>query len=708
VSGATTKISSACTDSGYGTIYLESNGFATAERLEISGGTVENTAAGANAIAVYNNSNGAVTISGGTIKTAGTYAVYITKPNSMLTLDGNPSPTITGRIRPSAAGKLTAANGFTPGSKTYTLEYLSYAAGNIAVARGANYLSNFTVPGQALVVNGVNLVIADPNAPYIITLNGTDYTATKNGVTIATEFFYPNGIHKIIDFIQTDATGRNPTIQFGDLTNVLEVISLGGALSFNNTNGTWGTITLTGKITAGDDNTIVIADNVSVITTADIANTKTKTAVYHNSTGTLSISGGTVSAKTGYAVNSSNTGKITISGATTKVTSDNSTIALNSSKLEIQGGTVSATNGTAVSGNATISGGTVSATTGTAVSGTVTISGGTVSATTGTAVSGNATISGGTVSVTTGTAVNGTNNTTINISGNANISATQGGTAVKTTPSAYGSSTVNITGGTISTTGVNDGAYGTAVYTDATSTSGNTGTIKISGGTISTENGTAVYIGRSGEATISGGTVKATYGKAVNIGYSGKLTVSGTANITSTNWDNSTGGTITASGPYANITIQGGTVENTYTNGNAIFISSGNNQPLNISSGTVKATSGKAIYNNGNEAVINITGGTVLATTGIAIFNGSLGGKITISGATTKVTSANVSTSSAGRGTIYLESTSTTGNNYWLQIDSGTVENTGTNGYAIYNNSGVASRVLIKSAAVITGQKYGA
>ncbi|MDR2576303.1 MAG: bacterial Ig-like domain-containing protein [Treponema sp.] len=59
VSG-TAKITSANTNATQGTIYLRDNGTATAERLEITGGTVENTAA--DGWAIYNNSTGAVNI----------------------------------------------------------------------------------------------------------------------------------------------------------------------------------------------------------------------------------------------------------------------------------------------------------------------------------------------------------------------------------------------------------------------------------------------------------------------------------------------------------------------------------------------------------------------------------------------------------------------------------------------------------------------
>ena len=55
------EVTSGNKDAAFGTVYLFDNGTATADRLVISGGTVENTASGGNAI--YNNSKGGVKIS---------------------------------------------------------------------------------------------------------------------------------------------------------------------------------------------------------------------------------------------------------------------------------------------------------------------------------------------------------------------------------------------------------------------------------------------------------------------------------------------------------------------------------------------------------------------------------------------------------------------------------------------------------------------
>jgi len=75
VSG-TAKVTSANVTSSSGTIVIANYGTATEARLEITGGMVENTAANANARAIYNNSTGAVSISGGMVSAKQGYAVY--------------------------------------------------------------------------------------------------------------------------------------------------------------------------------------------------------------------------------------------------------------------------------------------------------------------------------------------------------------------------------------------------------------------------------------------------------------------------------------------------------------------------------------------------------------------------------------------------------------------------------------------------------
>jgi len=79
---------------------------------------------------------------------------------------------------------------------------------------------------------------------------------------------------------------------------------------------------------------------------------------------------------------------------------------------------------------------------------------------------------------------------------------------------------------------------------------------------------------------------------------------------------------------------------------------------------------------------VNISGGTVSATTGFAVYN-HYTGKVTVSG-DAKVTSANVTST---QGSIYLgnDASGATETDVWLEITGGTVENTAS-GNAVYNS----------------------
>jgi uncharacterized protein YjdB len=248
-----------------------------------------------------------------------------------------------------------------------------------AVSAGTATITVSTIDGgkKATCVVTVTSGGGGENGTYIITGSGTSFTATNGGATIGS-----GAIQDVINAIRTHATGKNPTIQFGN-GNVLDIGT--STASFNNTGGTWGLVTLTGKITSSNSSassvgTIHIGNSVSVTSTADIANrTENGYAIYNNSPGAVNITGGTVSATTGVAVYNNSTGKITVSG-TAKVTSantdgllgtiylaDNGTATAIATRLEITGGTVENTSTgsgytvhNASSGAVSISGGTVS------------------------------------------------------------------------------------------------------------------------------------------------------------------------------------------------------------------------------------------------------------------------------------------------------------------------------------------------------------
>jgi hypothetical protein len=168
--------------------------------------------------------------------------------------------------------------------------------------------------------------------------------------------------------------------------------------------GTWGTVTLKGKITSAitttSSGTVVIGGAINVINQAEITNTTAGNAIYFNSTGSLTVNSGTVrNTSTGHAVYNAAAGTVTLSSGTVSAGSGAGSAVYNGSTglITVSGATVSSasTSGTiylAGSGSGTaerlrISGGTVSNTASNrqpvynASTGKITVTGGTITAT---------------------------------------------------------------------------------------------------------------------------------------------------------------------------------------------------------------------------------------------------------------------------------------------------------------------------------------
>jgi hypothetical protein len=608
VSG-TARVTSATATQG--TIVITDNGTATAVRLEISGGAIENTADDGNA--VYNASATGVTLDG--------------------------SPTVTGKISVRMTGTVSVASGFNPGAKMYTLSFTGITT-NIAVAGGAGCLTNFTLATAvfngvtvSLVVSGADLVFATANG-YGVAQSGTTYTITKEtGIMPA--------VQVAIDSIKTQSGGGACTVQFGNGTDALDIG--GGSVTPITFDGTgWaGLITLTGKLTStGTGNIIQLTNGASIDSKADITySTEGGNLICNNGTGTATVSGGTVSVtKTGgtetiYAMYNMSNGTVAVTGGTVSVTRTTGT-----------GYIYAVYNGP---GTVNISGGTVSSADYTvynySMNGAVNISGGTVSSPSGIAVynynSGKITVSG------TARVTSGSTNTTyspIHLANNGTATAVRleitGGTVESTSTGANGYAVNNnspgaiiISGGTVTASATN----GRAIHNQG-------GALTVSGGTVSvTGEGASAYTiyhaTSTGAVTISGGTVQAAAGVAVYNALAGKITVSqstATATLITSANTNAAQGTIflASSGTTttARLEIIGGTIENTSTgaNGNAVYNASIG--AVTMSGGTVSttATSGRAILNNSTGAVTINAGSTVSApvnATAYSIYNVSTG-----------------------------------------------------------------------------------
>ena len=621
-----------------GTIFLANNGAATANRLVISGGAVENAATGTAVNAVYNAGAGGVLVSGGAI-TSPAFAVQNANPAANITLSGGPD--IGGRIRPSAAGMFSVSS-FTPGARTYTLDFAVYNEGAVAVV-GSVTASSFALHtiSFSLTASGGNLTLTE--SPYIITRTenvNPVFTAMKGGTQIGTPAIT---FQTVLNAIRADANGLDATIRFGNGTDYLDIVA--ASAEFNNTGGAWGTVTLTGKVmstvTTANRGTVTTGDNVSLNIAGEILHNNDGVAIYHGGNGTITVlDGGRVFAENPNA----DSGVIVIG----------STVA-GGQFINVAGGTVqnSAANGTAIWANIYSN-----------ASGTVNVSGGTVEAT-----------------------------------GN-------GGRAIRL-PNA---GTLNVTGGTVRVTGAN----ARAIYA-----TGRVPTVNVSGGRVeaTTPTGTAIYAEGNPDANINS-----------NFGYHSAINISGTAMVTSAGsytvytttvlnlsaglQTRVSGGTVqntAASGGsaiYNNsqnaITVSGGTVQKTTAGGNAIYLAQRGSPmgPLNVTGGTISATTGIAIDIAGIRTV-NISGGTVSATTGRAIRAATVG-TVNVSGTATVTSANNTATPDADAGTVYLGGTAT------LTVSGGAVQNTDTSAdaRAILRNTG-SGAVTITGGTVSTGSAAG-
>jgi hypothetical protein len=306
----------------YATIYLGDNAGVT-DRLEITGGTVENTANGLSASAISNNSRGTVTISGGEVK--GPRAINNSGIGYLRTVN------ITG-------GTISAAG--TGGNTIYVDQY-TYSAdsfttlnisGGTVLATGNGGRAVYIRTGTILNISGGTVRSETGCAVYKADSNNNDKITVSQGAGATTLVTSANtNTNQATIFIANEGYG------FGGL-----------------------------EITGG---------------TVENTSATTGNAIRNSSPGEVTISGGTVSATTGYAVYNAAAGKITISqpnATPTLITSANTdaaqaTIFIASSgsatdpRLEMSGGTVantSATTGNAIRNNSTgavnITGGTVS------------------------------------------------------------------------------------------------------------------------------------------------------------------------------------------------------------------------------------------------------------------------------------------------------------------------------------------------------------
>ena len=243
--------------------------------------------------------------------------------------------------------------------------------------------------------------------------------------------------------------------------------------------------------------------------------------------------------------------------------------------------------------------------------------------------------------------------------------------------------TIDLNGKTLdggSNIAIQHNGSGTLTITD-TGTGGKVTSSKIGdlSGTVYLNGGSLIVAGGTLENTIA-----ASYGNAITNYSTGSVSISG-GTVQSVN------SRVICNASTGSVNVSGGTVQITGPGAGIFNLSAGS---VSVTGGTVQVAGTSVAISNRSTGSVSVSGGTVCATStlGYAILNMSTG-KITISG-TAMVTSPN---NLVPCGTIYLyENTMPV---TVLEVTGGTVENTYSNGVAIYNYS--AGKISIPGGTAI-------
>ena len=470
------------------------------------------------------------------------------------------------------------------------------------------------------------------------------------------------------------------------------------------------------------------ADGTVTVTGGTVKSTGNVTsAIYNYSTGTIKVSGGNLITTNGSNSNTivnSSTGLTDICGGNILAMQGNAILNSSSGSIKVSSGTVSAIIGYAICNNSI---------------GTIDVTNGEILTTTGLAIynvsTGKVNISGGKVSAETGYAIYNNSTGYIAISGSATITSAKpnedrGTIFLVKVPTTEAKTILTIADtATVENTAEPEGYsvyfYDTGVTSDNLNdyytqnedadvgrvhpapakkvveiTTGNitTGYASLAKAVEAANDGDKLNIMDNIDLGSDSITIK---DKSITIDLNGKtitytgstipsaINLTGSSYLIVTDTSENGNGTIEATKSVINnrgsgVKILGGTLK--ATDSTYIGVIANNSQnTIEITGGSVYATSGTAIYNF-MEGEIKISGGIVSALTGNGIYNVSTG-KITISG-TAKVTSANTET-----GTIYFSAVPTSENKTILTVEGNAVISNTANGYSIYFDviSGVIS-----------------
>ena len=620
--------------------------------VRIEGGTLSTTSTWG----FYVRGSVAYTITGGTMKAAGTLFGFSGATNASLNITGG-----TFILNGSGNGAFVGRPGSTSGC-TITIngglfvDYSSASIANLLVAASLDSGNTISLlSGRVLYKDGVTNLITGTSAPKN---EYTLYDTDGNGVYEASEIFYfydPTASAQTYNVSnEAELTSAFISAKTGSTINITASFSMSSQISafkmliLTSSNSSTITATVENPFSVGLDSShsgnLTIQGNLTV--------TSSSGTVVRMVNGTLTMQGSATLSSNYTTIRMASDGGVAgncyvyIKGnavveATSANESDNVMYVNDASRanLFIQGGTVRNTLGRGISlpgGKITVSGGLLTAKYGMYVwyssAKTITVSGGTVEGSiTGIYYNTNAknasltvssgTVSGGTHAIDYRVDQNSANNA-INISGGTLTAPSQTMFFYRCT-----ALTVAVTGGTIRATDGGLTIYGAELRGDLTfNVSGaSTGITSTDSNTINVTmpGNTSTYPGKL-VATISGGTISTGNEHAINV-QNGSVTI--------------TGGTISASSAaiYANkaggsISISGGTVT---ANSNTIAFQDAGTRTLNISgTAIVRTTSGEStiLATSGATPTITITGGTITASSNFCI--NTQGGTVNISGGT--------------------------------------------------------------------------
>ena len=500
------------TTGGSSTIYVANATGNIEVRLEITGGTVQNTGATNNSChAIYNASSGIVDISGDTTVqnynssgTAGNTWTINNSSNGIINMSDdvkvqNFSTDASARaINNNAGGEVNISGGDVTSIAGRTIHNqstgtvnisggeISSTTGYVIYAQGAGKITIFDDPsiqGSPLLTTGgsntISIAAVSGNTDMRLEITGG---TVQNTGTTSSSFYAVNNASAGSVNISGDAVVRNynPAGTAGGTQTI-----------YNNSSGT-----------------------VNISENAKVQNFSTDTgarAIYNGvGAGTVNISGGEVTAAAGRAIHNNAAGTANITGGTVQNDSTEPTIYnYGAGKINISGGEVIATSGNAIYAYGA---GTITVSDDPFIAGSPLVTSGGARTIDIRAISGNTDvrleITGGTVENTSSTANGGqaiynSSSGSVNISGDAMVqNYNPAGTAGNTWTISNGSTgELNISGDAV-VQNCSTGSDARAIFNHST------GTVNISGGEVTVAAGRVIQNNATGTVNISGGIVQ--------------------------------------------------------------------------------------------------------------------------------------------------------------------------------------------------------